>query len=174
MRTELIKTGDVANCLRRKSFFSWIIYLFTKGKYTHTASFIRYGNELFVIDAQKDGFTPKHFNVWMDKYKYKFELKRKTYINEEEFIKRAEELYSRPYDVKNFIFRHPLKAFRKWLNRFRRNKLILWKEKDSEKFKEVVCSEAIAYLHQEQNAESLTPQEYAERQALPNYYQVTI
>lgn len=174
MNKHLIKTGDIANCLRRKSFFSWLVYVFTKGKYTHTASFIRYGEELFVIDAQTNGFTPKHFEVWLDEYKYKFDLKRKTVIDEKKFIKRAEELYSRPYDKKNFILRHPLKAFRKWLNKFRRNKLVLWKEKDSEKFKEVTCSEAIAYLHKEDGAESLTPQEYFDRQVSPRYFTINI
>lgn len=174
MNTHLIRTGDVANCLRRKTFFSWLIYVVTKGKYTHTASFIRYGRQLFVIDAQKDGFKPKHFDVWLKEYNYKFEIKRKVIFDAEAFKEKAEELYSTPYDKKNFVFRHPLKAFRKWINKFRRNKLVLWKEKDSEKFKEVTCSEAIAYLHGEVGAESLTPSEYEALQVSPNYIKVTI
>jgi hypothetical protein len=137
------KVGDIFHCYRR-SIIGTLIFLFTKKKMkyspkkiTHTGVYLVSWGMPQIADSQKDGFNPRIFPKWLQKYRYGFIVTRKKEIaSEEQICKKIMSIAgTTSYDYVSLFFRHPIRLiFGSWKNR---------KNDD----KRMVCSESVAYIH---------------------------
>lgn len=158
MEKSLINSFDAGYCYRDTEL-SEAIRFATRSNISHTVHFRWIDAGLFVYDAQIDGYNPKPYDEWMEKYGYKFFVMRNPNATESwllDCIRREAELKGKPYDLVSLIVRKPTNIVRAFLNKFRTKPKRLWKDEDE--LKRVFCSEATAYVIGCKDID-LTPQE---------------
>ncbi|MBN1989007.1 MAG: hypothetical protein JW783_06425 [Bacteroidales bacterium] len=132
---ELLQSGDVLHCTADR-LLSRIIRTFTKGRVNHTALAIEVWDELFIIDAQKDGINLRPIDEWNRKYTYSYRVHRPKEFTTEIRIKAVSKIGSTPYDFLSLIVWQPIYILTgKWHGRGKKNA-----------GKRMYCSEYIAWL----------------------------
>ena len=168
-----IETGDVAFCTG-KALLSKLIMKFTGSKWSHTAIFYYQKNVLMVADSQKDGFNAKTFENWKKDYGYKFEVYRSSKLPQAFIELRIMEILgTTPYDFESLFFRHPKKIATIFLNRFRKNKKMPWKDRGNAEDERMYCSESVAYCLNLKSSERLSPEDLYNYVVKNDFYQIT-
>lgn len=141
-----LKTGDILHCTGH-SLLSKIIRWFTKSKINHTGIVVEVWDQVYVIDAQKNGVNPKPLEAWLKEYNYDVIISRPGDINVREFcIKAFSKVGLTGYDFENLIIKHPLSIVRgKWV-----------KDKDPNDDK-MICSEYVAWVFDIDKPYRITP-----------------
>jgi hypothetical protein len=151
MNTDLIKTGDLLHC-EGKSIIAKAIKFFTGSAITHTAVAIRIWDQLYIIDAQRQGVFPRPFGTWLAKYNYAFTVQRSPYnVQEKAFATRAMSKSGSKYDLQLLLLEHP--------EQITRNKLGMKSGIDGkfERNDSYVCSEFALWCYSVPNPEKYTP-----------------
>jgi hypothetical protein len=143
---------DVLHC-RGKHVLAKAIMFLTKGKFSHTAFFIRIKGLPFIVDAQKDGFNIRSLDQWLLKYNYYFEVTRKDGLSvatkKEMERKTFEKVGMTAYDFESLLWRMPRKIITG-----------KWKDKGEKEDDRMVCSEGAAYVYGYEDPEKLSPQAF--------------
>lgn len=139
----MFRVGDIFHCYRR-SIIGTLIFLFTKKKMkyspkkiTHTGVYLVSWGMPQIADSQKDGFNPRMFPKWLEKFRYGFIVTRRPGpIDEKQICRKIMSIAgTTSYDYVSLFIRHPLRLiFGTWKNR---------KNDD----KRMVCSESVAFIH---------------------------
>lgn len=129
---------------------------------THAGHFRKINGELFIVDAQKDGYNPKPLQAHLNEYDYSFVIYRKNFTPEEliqlEQIEFA--LIGLEYDFESLVLRHPRKRILEVAEKLSGKDFDEWKERTEEEEKRrLYCSEAEATLLQFENNQ-VTPFEF--------------
>ena len=141
-----LQTGDILHCTR-KSVLSFLIRKATKSRFNHTATILVISGNAFVIDSQRDGTDLRPFEAWTKKYGYKYEVHRNVFVNHSNYIDRALSKADTGYDFTSLLIRKPLHLI------FGR-----WRKKEDET-KRFYCSEFVAWCHQIERSDVMTPQD---------------
>lgn len=143
-----IHNGSIGHCWRNRPL-SLAIRLFTWSKYNHSCIFevCEKTGEIFVWDAQEDGFTRKTLEHWIEKYGYKFIISTTSTKKGDESIKNAYKFNGAPYAKKDLIFKH---VWQSLTGGWRYRGVIIENEK-------VVCSEVVARCRKFNQAYRFTP-----------------
>jgi len=95
-----IKTGDIFICIGT-SKISNIIQRATGSVYSHTSQSVWIDDDLFMIEAQKEGVILLPFAVWVRKYNYDYTIFRDPFCyDEKNWTKNAFRYLGKPYDKK--------------------------------------------------------------------------
>lgn len=160
IKKEQIQSFDAGFC-SRETLLSEAIQAGTQSQFSHTAHFVWEGDELMVYDAQIDGYHPKRFEDWIQKYQYNYIVMRNpdidfNFING--CITNTEKISGKPYDKFSLLVRKPFNIVRSVANVFRKKNKDAWKPSPKKQLDRVFCSEATAYVMQRPNID-LTPNE---------------
>ena len=150
----IFKTGDILNCTGHAPHSKGIM-IATKSKYSHTAIVLVVWGEIYVIDAQSNGVSPKPFLEWQKKYKYTYEVRRAPFlIDEQAFYKKAMSKSGlTAYDWEGLLIKQPWKLITgKWRNKG---------EKEDDK---QYCSEYAAWCYGVIESYRMSPQDFYEWQ----------
>ncbi|MCB1712312.1 MAG: hypothetical protein KDH96_07510 [Candidatus Riesia sp.] len=144
------KTGDILHCYRN-TLVSKLIKLFTKSKYSHTATIVMCWGQPYVIDVQNNGVQPKPLEYWLKKYKYKFIIARHPQLikPEDQYARQAFAKVSvNKYDYISLLFIHPIYALTG-----------IWLAKGDPDRRKDICSEYVARLYDLKSPEKYTPKD---------------
>lgn len=129
---------------------------------THAGHFRRNKEQVFPVDAQKDGYLQRDLFEWLSEYKYSILCFRKQFTTEEleDLVQIERALLGKEYDFESLLIRHPRKKVLEIAEKLLNKDFDEWKEKDPEaELKRIYCSEAESILLQFENAQ-LTPFEF--------------
>lgn len=159
-----IRTGDVINCLPRKTLLSRIISAVTGGAYSHTAIFLVLDGVVFVADSQIIGFTLKTFEEWTAKYGYKYDVYRDPFADEDQDKNTILGFCGIGYDFEGLVFRQPRKYWIRFTNKVRKylGKPLKseWIDRgDQEEGKRMYCSEVVMRIRKAPKWGQMSPQE---------------
>lgn len=145
-----LKTGDILNCSGHAPH-SKMIMKSTKSKFSHTAIVLVVWGQVYIIDAQSNGVTPKPFEEWQKKYKYTIEVRRAPFpIDEQAFYKKAMSKSGlTAYDWEGLLIKQP------W-------KLITgsWRHKGEKEDDKMYCSEFGAWCFDVVESYRMSPQDF--------------
>ena len=143
-----IHNGSIGHCYRNKPL-SIIIRLLTWSKYNHSCLFevCEKTGEIYVWDAQKDGFTRKKLEDWIKKYGYKFIISTNSTKVGDESVKNAYKYNGLPYAKKDLVFKH---FWQSLTGGWRYRGVVIENQK-------VVCSEIVARCRGFEQAYRFTP-----------------
>jgi hypothetical protein len=97
----IYKDGDILIC-RGKSELSEAIMLATRSNWSHTAQVMYINGILCVVDAQKEGFFPRRFDMWDLEFRYDFEVYRsKTLFDINDYHEIIAEMLGANYSYKH-------------------------------------------------------------------------
>ena len=141
----MLEVGDILIC-RGNSWISKGIMLITKGKWSHAAIVAETWGKQGVIEAQSNGVNFKLWDVWVNKWGYKYEVFR----NVSEFDKKALMLiaFDKCGETKYDWFTFFRRAFG---NRKQRSN-----DKENKRY---ICSEFVAYVWDIPQGYDITPDE---------------
>jgi hypothetical protein len=97
-----LQDGDILIC-RGKSELSEAIMLATKSNWSHTAQVQYVNGILCIVDAQKEGFFPRRFDMWDMEFKYTFEVYRAPKLDKYKYHEIITEMYGANYSFKMLI-----------------------------------------------------------------------
>lgn len=129
---------------------------------THAGHFRRNKDQVFVVDAQKDGYLQRDLFEWLAEYKYSILCFRKSFTPEElsDLVEIERALLGKEYDLESLLVRHPRKRVIEIAETLLNKDFDEWKEKDPEaELKRIYCSEAESILLQFEDTQ-LTPFEF--------------
>lgn len=146
--TQDLKTGDILHC-SRKGVISKLISWFTKSKITHTATVVTVWDQIYIVDAQKDGVNARPLQAWLEEYGYTVIVARNEVIPpdpREYSIEAFSKIGHTGYDFISLLWRHPWAIITgKW-----------GKDKDPDDDR-MVCSEYVAWLYDIVDPYRITP-----------------
>lgn len=147
MKNEL-QTGDILHC-RGKKLLARLIMKFTGSEFSHSALVIRIENDVYIVDAQKDGVNLRPFDAWESIYQYKYVAHRRTpQPNEDLFRYRAlSKVGHTGYDFEGLILRQPFELI---TGRWRRRK---------NEGNRMYCSEFVAWCYRITDFYSMSPED---------------
>lgn len=148
---------DLLFCFRDTDL-SEAIQAFTQSPFSHVAMISIENGVVMVYDAQSNGFLPKTFEEWQEKYGYKFVVMRdpnQTEANLLTFALRLKEMNGKKYDHVSLLIRKPFNIGRDIANVVRKNDKPALKSIDP--LARVFCSEAAAYATERPNID-VSPQ----------------
>lgn len=147
-----LKTGDILHCFR-DTLLSRIIVRLTGGDVSHTAVVVECWDQVYVVDAQKDGVNARPLTEWLKKYKYsKITVARginpmSKNVKKEYSIKAFSMIGHTGYDFVTLLLRFPIAIFTgKWL-------------KERKLTDRMTCSHYVGWLENLRNAEALSPKD---------------
>lgn len=120
----------ILNCNRAKpTFLGRIIKRSTKGRVTHSALAIVRNGRIVIFDSQKDGSNFKRYELWMEKFNYKFTAHMIPCVDPEKVFDAMLDYANYPYGKLDLV--------RHWLY----NWSGIWLGIDKE-HKKLICSES--------------------------------
>ena len=145
MNTSNLKTGDILHCQGR-GLIPRLIRWATGSDWSHTAIFVEMWGQPYIIEAQRRGVYPKHYDVWMKRYGYYYKVHRSPIVPDPViFSKIAMSASGTQYDFWSLLVRQPIRLiFGRWRK----------KQNESHKF---YCSEFAAWCHDITRYEKFTP-----------------
>jgi len=118
-------------------------------KWNHTAVFIEIWGQPYIIDAQKNGVTPKAYDKWMEEYGYFWMAHRNPSLTDHEAfsIKAMSVSGITGYDFTSLLIKQPWKIITG-----------SWKKKDDES-ERMYCSEYAMWTHGIEKAYRMSPED---------------
>ena len=126
---------------------------FTKSKWSHTAFAVRFGEKVFIIDAQKDGLNLRPCEAWHAKYQYEILVCRSyksNYKHSRSYLldRAMGKIGVTAYDFQSLLIRQPWEIITgKWKNKG---------EKEDDRF---VCSEFVAWTYSIEEWYKMSPED---------------
>lgn len=153
----IVKDFDYLACDGSR-LISKSIKTITGGKFSHSAHIRIKQGKLFVVDAQKDGYSAKTFSDWYNQYKYDFHVLTPCVPFDEEKIKELDliefTLLGKEYDFESLLIKHPRKIILEKLSYITGKQYDTWKaESFEDSMKSLYCSEAEAVIYSRENVQ---------------------
>lgn len=145
-----LKTGDILHCTGAR-LLARLVMFFTRSKISHTAIVICVWDQLYVIDAQKNGVNPKPLQDWLDYYKYKIKVSRNfSLFNEKNLsIRCFSKVGLTSYDFVSLLFYQPWYLLtERWIGKTKENST-----------KRMYCSEYVGWCLEIENYWELSPED---------------
>ena len=144
-----LKVGDILIC-RGNSWISKGIMLVTRGTWTHTALYAETWGQPGIIEAQRNGVNFKLWDVWREKWGYKYIVYRhRSLFDEKELMLKAfSKCGETKYDFWKFLVRIPRKLF-----------FDKWEDKGEKEDDKMICSEYTGWVWDLQGWQKMTPSE---------------